>query len=143
MIPMLYEDCVNSDVIRMIIYGTIFLVVIMGFYTIVMIKINRNYKDILVQNKILKRDLELNTILKHEHIQKLLCPHDLITFNNEHIYTTDKCSACHRQCKQMCWAQYFIDKLKHEESVDNDGFFFVEEKNKEEQRNGNSNYKSK
>lgn len=137
MIPMLYEDCVNSDVIRMIIYGTIFLIVIMGFYTIVMIKVNRNYKDILVQNKVLQRDLELNTMLKHEHIQKLLCPHDLITFDDKHIYTVNKCSMCNKQCKRECWAQYFIDKLKHEESVDNDGFFFVEEKKQGGNENAN------
>lgn len=115
LLPTLRTECANSELIRWIIWGLIFLIVVMGFFIIVMMKVSKSYENILVQNKVLQRDLELNTLIKHEYIQKLLCPHDLITFNDEHVYTVDKCSSCNKQCKRECWTQYYIDKARQEE----------------------------
>lgn len=95
-----------------IVYMIMAIVVIMAILFLFIRKVMIQYNTMEIQNKVLQRDLELNAILKHEHIQKLLCPHDLITFNDEHIYTVDKCSMCNKQCKKACWTQYFIDKLK-------------------------------
>lgn len=114
---MIYSECPNSDVIRLLLYGLMFLTIVVIFFIILVRKIIINYEDILVQNKVLQRDLELNSMIKHEYIQKLLCPHDLITFNDEHVYSCDKCSTCNKQCKKECWTQYFIDKSKDEEST--------------------------
>lgn len=114
---MIYTDCPNHDVIRWIIFGMLVITLFSLLCCIFMEKVIKNYEHLEIQNKVFKRDLELNTLIKHEHIQKLLCPHDLLTFNDEHIYTVDKCSICNKQCKKACWAQYFIDKLKEEQST--------------------------
>lgn len=106
------NSCPNFELIVFLIYAIIFLILVVIFFVIVLRKIIKNYEYLEIHNKVLQRDLELNSILKHEHIQKLLCPHDLLTFNDEHIYTVDKCSMCNKQCKKACWTQYFIDKLK-------------------------------
>ena len=116
-LPTINYDCGNSYLITWIIYGLVFLIAIMGFFIILIRKIILIYEEIERQNEVLKRDLELNAILKHEHIQKLLCPHDLVTFNDEHVYSCDKCSACNKHCKKECWTQYFIEKLKEEQST--------------------------
>lgn len=123
-LPWLHHECPNSDLIQWIIWGLVFLIVVVIFNIIMIIKFIKAFQDMEVQNKVLQRDLELNAIIKHEHIQKLLCPHDLLTYNDEHIYTVNKCSTCNKQCKKECWTQYFIDKLN---------------KNKEEIQNGNCN----
>lgn len=101
-----------------IVYLIMFIVVIMAILFLFIRKVMIQYNNMEIQNKVLQRDLELNSILKHEYIQKLICPHDLLTFNDEHIYTVDKCSMCNKQCKKECWTQYFIDKLKQEKETD-------------------------
>ena len=133
---MIATNCPNSLTIKLMLYAMIFLSVVVLFLIILTKKILEAYEDIEVQNKVLKRDLELNAILKHEYIQKILCPHDLLTFNDEHVYSCDKCSMCNKHCKRECWTQYFINKVK-EESVEDDGFFFYKKQKKEDTNNAN------
>lgn len=111
---MIVNECPNALTIRLLMYGLMFTLVVVIFLIILTKKIFEAYQDMEVQNKVLKQDLELNSILKHEYIQKMLCPHDLMTFNDEHVYSCDKCSTCNKQCKKECWTQYFIDKLKED-----------------------------
>lgn len=115
---MIVNECPNALTIKLLMYGMMFTLVVVLFLVILTKKIFDAYQDMEVQNKVLKHDLELNSILKHEHIQKMLCPHDLMTFNDEHVYSCDKCSMCNKQCKKECWTQYFIDKLKQEKETD-------------------------
>lgn len=114
-LPYIHHECPNSDLIQWIIWGLVFLIVVVIFNIIVIIDVNKNYEDMQIQNKVLQRDLELNAILKHEYIQGLFCPYQLKTFNDEHVYITDKCSTCNKQCKKACWTQYYIDKCKVKE----------------------------
>jgi hypothetical protein len=100
--------------LQIIIFMLFICVVVITYFIFVVRKVMMQYNNMEVQNKVLQRDLELNAIIKHEYIQKILCPHDLLTFNNEHIYIVDKCSNCNKQCKRECWTQYYIDKLNKE-----------------------------
>lgn len=102
--------CPNELEVSVLIYAMMLALLLILILFVLLKKGMDVYNDVYVQFETLKRDLELNTMLKHEHIQNLLCPNDLVDFNNQHIFELDKCKNCKKDCKKDCWIKYFIDK---------------------------------
>lgn len=109
---MISKDCANYEMIVLLSFVVIVLLIFAIFIWINFRRILSAYSDCYIKLTIIKDNYDFNEVINQQDIMKKLCPYDLIDVNNRHLYKTSKCSACHRQCKQVCWKSYFIEKRK-------------------------------